>query len=160
MGPRQSHRRAGAVDKHCYPFFGKGPGCITTSKVFAVSLMVCDVCVQLDLVLAQMREAMRNVGADTTILRHSSPSNATKQTAGAVLVTIAIFSKVHCLMLQGWTSWIFGVLRRLCAPAGGASADVLVRKYATGMPSMEIRVAVIGNVDSGKSTLVNSSLRL
>lgn len=73
---------------------------------------------QLDLVLAQMREAMRNVGAETTVLRRSSPASANKQAAG------------------------------------GANADVLVRKYATGMPSMEIRVAVIGNVDSGKSTLV------
>lgn len=31
---------------------------------------------------------------------------------------------------------------------------MLVRKSVTGMPSQEIRVAVIGNVDSGKSTLV------
>ncbi|EIE25284.1 GTP binding protein [Coccomyxa subellipsoidea C-169] len=52
------------------------------------------------------------------------------------------------------------VLRR-SAPAhptksspGGANADVLVRKAVTGMPFLEIRVAVIGNVDSGKSTLV------
>lgn len=31
---------------------------------------------------------------------------------------------------------------------------MLVRKAVTGMPFLEIRVAVIGNVDSGKSTLV------
>ncbi|KAF6266501.1 hypothetical protein COO60DRAFT_1632621 [Scenedesmus sp. NREL 46B-D3] len=43
--------------------------------------------------------------------------------------------------------------------AGGVvsacTADVLVRRRAGGgVPSMEVRVAVIGNVDSGKSTLV------
>ena len=39
--------------------------------------------------------------------------------------------------------------------AGGLSADILARKHAAeGACSMEIRVAVIGNVDSGKSTMV------
>ncbi len=37
---------------------------------------------------------------------------------------------------------------------GGASAEILVRRQTDGCPSMEVRVAVIGNVDSGKSTLV------
>ena len=43
------------------------------------------------------------------------------------------------------------------AAAGGLAADVLARKHANsedGASSMEIRVAVIGNVDSGKSTMV------
>jgi GTPase len=36
-----------------------------------------------------------------------------------------------------------------------ATADVLVRRRSgDGVPPMEVRVAVIGNVDSGKSTLV------
>lgn len=36
-----------------------------------------------------------------------------------------------------------------------STADVLVRRRAgEGVPPMEVRVAVIGNVDSGKSTLV------
>ena len=38
--------------------------------------------------------------------------------------------------------------------AGGAVADCLVRRHAGAGPAMEVRVAVIGNVDSGKSTLV------
>ena len=33
-------------------------------------------------------------------------------------------------------------------------ADVLVRKRSSDCPRLEVRVAVIGNVDSGKSTLV------
>ena len=37
---------------------------------------------------------------------------------------------------------------------GGASAEILVRRHTDGCPCMEVRVAVIGNVDSGKSTLV------
>ncbi|KAK9908835.1 hypothetical protein WJX75_003542 [Coccomyxa subellipsoidea] len=73
---------------------------------------------QLDLVLAEMREAMKTVSAEVTVLRRSAPAHPTKSSTG------------------------------------GASADVLVRKSVTGMPSQEIRVAVIGNVDSGKSTLV------
>ena len=38
--------------------------------------------------------------------------------------------------------------------AGGAMADILVRKRSSDCPRLEVRVAVIGNVDSGKSTLV------
>lgn len=46
-------------------------------------------------------------------------------------------------------------LQQACpATAGGESVDVLIRRTPdTGNP-MEIRVAVIGNVDSGKSTMV------
>ena len=33
-------------------------------------------------------------------------------------------------------------------------ADILVRKRSSDCPRLEVRVAVIGNVDSGKSTLV------
>ena len=33
-------------------------------------------------------------------------------------------------------------------------ADILVRKQSSDCPRLEVRVAVIGNVDSGKSTLV------
>lgn len=47
----------------------------------------------------------------------------------------------------------------LAAAGGGAvvahTADVLVRRRAgEGVCPMEVRVAIIGNVDSGKSTLV------
>ncbi|CAL5222525.1 g4900 [Coccomyxa viridis] len=38
--------------------------------------------------------------------------------------------------------------------SGGAMADILVRKRSSDCPRLEVRVAVIGNVDSGKSTLV------
>lgn len=47
-----------------------------------------------------------------------------------------------------------------CPPSGGGvvvshTADVLVRRRAgEGVCPMEVRVAIIGNVDSGKSTLV------
>lgn len=33
-------------------------------------------------------------------------------------------------------------------------ADILIRKRSSDCPRLEVRVAVIGNVDSGKSTLV------
>ncbi|KAK9810862.1 hypothetical protein WJX73_003019 [Symbiochloris irregularis] len=40
------------------------------------------------------------------------------------------------------------------ADAGSESVDLLVRRLAQAAPPMELRVAIIGNVDSGKSTLV------
>ncbi len=75
--------------KHCYPIGDNGSGCNQHIGSICIPPMACDVCVwvcvQLDLVLAQMREAMKTVGAEATILRRSPPANATKQAAGAVL---------------------------------------------------------------------------
>lgn len=74
-------------------------------------------------------------------------------TADQVATRWSLVSVLRKVLMTTFTAVLKWWPTRLCH-VGGASADVLVRKSSTGMPTMEIRVAVIGNVDSGKSTLV------
>ena len=46
---------------------------------------------QLDLVLAEMREAMKGVSAEVTVLRRSVPAHPTKSSTGAAWITSEVY---------------------------------------------------------------------
>ncbi|KAI8475927.1 MAG: GTP binding protein [Monoraphidium minutum] len=92
--------------------------------------------------LARLAAAAEDAGAELTVLRERPlPPEALAAAGGG----------------GGGAPAASGAAAAPAGPEGGTgyvTADVLVRQRAKTRPALEVRVAVVGNVDSGKSTLV------
>jgi hypothetical protein len=117
---------------------------------------------QMDHVLAVMEGSLGKAGCDVVVLRRRNTHLHSVDTPGVSRASIALwrpFQGVH-----GRSFGRVGATALLLDPAASKhgpyeAADVVVRRRSGIAQPLEVRVAIIGNVDSGKSTLVGVMTR-
>ena len=118
---------------------------------------------QMDHVLAVMEGSLGKAGCDVVVLRRRNTHLHSVDTPGVQ----GVFWLAPCRPAEGYQgvrgsfSSIVSLVLGSAASKHGPyeAADVVVRRRSGIAQPLEVRVAIIGNVDSGKSTLVGVMTR-